>query len=324
MNQTKWNIAAIGGGTGLSILLRGLKKYTDNITAVVTVTDEGGSSGKLRAEFNILPPGDIRNCLVALADQEPLMTRLFQYRFGEESSLNGHSFGNLFITAMSEITGDFDSAIKESSKVLAIKGQVVPATLDDVSICAELTDNTVISGETKITKRPNPKSNPIKRVFLKPDNCSATHEAYKGIEEADVIIFGPGSLYTSVIPNLLIKDIFMAIQKSSAIKIYVCNVMTQPGETDSYSVSDHILNLEHYIGKKALDYILVNDEMIPVDLAHMYEDKGAFPVDIDLNKITGSHYKIVKGQFLCEKNYARHNSDKLAESVINLISMETS
>jgi uncharacterized cofD-like protein len=224
------DIVVIGGGTGLSVLLHGLKDYTSNITAIVTVADSGGSSGRLREQFDVLPPGDIRNCLVALADAEPLMRQLFQFRFGGESDLKGHNFGNLFITAMTQVTGDFDQAIKESSKVLAIRGKVLPATLDNVVLLAEHIDGSLSEGEADIPK----KRVPIKRVFLRPSDASATPEALKAIEEATLIIIGPGSLYTSILPNLLIKDITKALVKTDAKKVYVCNVLTQPGETENF------------------------------------------------------------------------------------------
>ncbi|HOU37167.1 MAG TPA: YvcK family protein, partial [Candidatus Omnitrophota bacterium] len=229
-------IVAVGGGTGLSTLLTGLKEYTSNITAIVTVADDGGSSGRIRQQFDILPPGDIRNCLVALADASTMMRDLFQFRFEQGSELAGHSFGNLFITVMTRLTGDFEKAIRETSKVLALRGQVIPSTLSNVVLVASHQDGTVTEGEQKI-----PRANkPIRNVSLRPEGSEATPEALRAIREADLIVLGPGSLYTSIIPNLLIKDITSAISASRAIKVYVCNVMTQPGETDGYSASNHI------------------------------------------------------------------------------------
>src|SRR6185295_8484030 len=220
-------ITVIGGGSGLSVLLHGLKEFTSNITAIVTVADDGGSSGRLRSQFNIPPPGDIRNCLVALADAVPLMSDLFQFRFKESGELEGHSFGNLFILAMLKVTGDFEKAIRESSKILAIRGRVVPSTLKTVTLVAQHKDGTLTTGESNISKR----ASPIQRLYLKPDGCAAAEDALEAIQNADGIVLGPGSLYTSILPNLLIEDLAGALAASRAPKIYVCNVMTQPHET---------------------------------------------------------------------------------------------
>src|SRR3989338_3093580 len=236
-------IVAIGGGHGLSYLLLGLKEYTSNITAVVTVADSGGSSGRLREEFNIVAPGDIRNCLVALADAPKLMGELFQFRFSKESQLQGHNFGNLFLTAMVQLTGgDFEKAVKESSKILAIRGKVVPSTVSNVHLVAEYIDGTITEGEAKIPR----KNIKIKRLSLTPEDALPTSDALEAIKEADIIVLGPGSLYTSVIPNLIIQGMSEAIAQSSAYKIYVCNVMTQQGETDGFTASDHVkIIIEH-------------------------------------------------------------------------------
>src|SRR5690554_3902621 len=229
-------IVTIGGGTGLGTILRGLKKTTDNLTAIVTVADDGGSSGRLRAEFGILPPGDIRNCLIAMADLEPLMEKLMQYRFNGGTGLSGHSFGNLFITAMTGITGDFEKAIEASSQVLAVRGRVYPATLANVQLHAELSDGRKVTGESTIGKS----DCSIRRVYMEPSTAEALPEAIKAIEEADVVILGPGSLYTSVIPPLLVRGIREALQNTKAPKVYICNVMTQPGETTGFTASDHL------------------------------------------------------------------------------------
>src|SRR5512133_510071 len=218
-------IVTIGGGTGLSTLLRGIKEYTTNVTAIVTVADDGGSSGRLRRELGVLPPGDFRNCIAALADAEPLMTKLFQYRFSEGSGLDGHSFGNLFIVAMSGVTGNFEQAIRESSRVLAVRGQILPSTLENVTLCAELEDADLVQGESKISES----SQPIKRVYLEPEHPAAYPEAMRAILDADMIVVGPGSLYTSILPNLLVKDLLGAIKASRALKVYVCNIATQSG-----------------------------------------------------------------------------------------------
>ena len=229
-------VVVIGGGSGLSVLLHGLKEFTSNITAVVTVADDGGSSGRLRSQFDMPAPGDIRNCLVALADAEPLMSELFQFRFKESGELEGHSFGNLFILAMLKVTGDFDKAIKESSKILAIRGRVVPSTLKEVTLVARHTDGTQTSGETAIAKA----RVPIRKLSLEPENCAASEDALAAIHDAEVIVLGPGSLYTSILPNLLIEDIADAIARANVPKIYICNVMTQPHETDHFTAFNHV------------------------------------------------------------------------------------
>ncbi|MBL8056035.1 MAG: YvcK family protein, partial [Anaerolineales bacterium] len=233
-------IVAIGGGTGLSTLLRGLKKRTSNLTAIVTVADDGGSSGRLRQSLGVLPPGDFRNCIAALSDDESLIAQLFQYRFGGSQDLGGHSFGNLFITAMAEVTGSFEGALLESSKVLNIRGQVLPSTLKDVTLIGELVGEgrlvSVVEGESKITQTPGA----IRRVYLRPDDAPAYPGAIRALLEADLIVLGPGSLYTSLVPNLLVPDLAAAVKASRALKVYVCNTATQPGETDGYSLLDHV------------------------------------------------------------------------------------
>src|SRR5437899_2432481 len=259
-------VVALGGGTGLSTMLRGLKKYTGNLTAIVTVADDGGSSGKLRAEYRILPPGDFRQCITALADVEPLMTTLFQHRF-KEGSLNGHSFGNLFIMAMAEITGDFEHAIRESGRVLAVRGQIVPSTLRDVTLIAEMAD-----GETRVGESSIPHANgngdgdghgalatvtAIKRVFLQPES-TINPEAEEAILNAEMITVGPGSLYTSILPNLVVDGMAEALKASPAIKVFICNVATQPGETDAFRVSDHLKAIESHLGTNIFDFVIVN------------------------------------------------------------------
>jgi len=257
-------IVAIGGGTGLSTLLRGLKEWSDNLTAIVTVADDGGSSGRLRRELGLLPPGDFRNCISALAEAEPLMTLLFQYRFGEGLGLNGHSFGNLFIAAMAGVTGDFGQAIRQSSKVLAVRGRILPSTMQSVTLCAELAEDETnrngqyqIRGESRIPKV----GAPIERVFLQPDDVRGYGEAVQALLDADLIVVGPGSLYTSILPNLLVKDIAAALCASDALKIYACNLATQAGETDHYDVDDHVQAIYHHVGESFFDYVLVNDNL---------------------------------------------------------------
>ena len=308
-------IVSLGGGTGLSNLLRGFKKCTSNITAIVTVADDGGSSGKLRDELGILPPGDIRNCLVALADVEPLMEKLMQYRFSDEGHLVGHSFGNLFIAAMTEVTGDFEEAIKESSEVLALKGQVLPATNEDVQLGAVYADNSIRMGESVIPKQ----DKEIKKVFLKPSSCKPTEDALKSIKQAGVITIGPGSLYTSILPNLLVEGIVEAIQDSNAIKVYICNVMTQPGETTNYTASDHIQTIYDHIGKEIFDYVIINTERGTKSLIDKYREEGAYPVKFDRDKIKAKQIKIIEGNLLSSNKYLRHDPDETAKKILDLL-----
>ena len=309
-------IVTVGGGTGLSVLLSGLKEYTSNITAIVTVADDGGSSGRLRQQFDILPPGDIRNCLVALADASTLMRDLFQFRFDQSSELSGHNFGNLFITVMTRLTGDFEKAIKETSKVLALRGQVIPSTLNNVALVAQHQDGTTTEGEDRI-----PKAHlPIDKVYLKAIGSSvATPEAIKAIEEAQVIVLGPGSLYTSIIPNLLIKEITDSIVASGAIKIYVCNAMTQPGETDGYSASDHIKALIRHSHASIFDYSILNTGEISKDALKRYAQEDSYPVVNDTKKIESMGYRIIEDDIIIAKDVVRHDPLKLAKVIISFI-----
>ncbi len=309
------NVVVIGGGTGLSVLLHGLKDYTSNITAIVTVADDGGSSGRLREEFDVLPPGDIRNCLVALADAEPLMGKLFQFRFEEGEHLKGHSFGNLFITAMSKVTGDFEQAIKESSKVLAIRGKVIPSTLSKIKLVAEYQNGEVAEGESKIPE----KKTPIKKVFLEPKDCEATGEALEAIREADVIILGPGSLYTSIIPNLLINGIYQEVSRSKVLKIYICNVMTQAGETDGYAASDHLDAIVHHTTPEIVNTCIVNTAGIPGQLIEKYKEENAGPVVPDRDKIRKMGYRVIGANIIDAKDVVRHDPHKLSRIIMNLI-----
>ena len=306
-------IVAIGGGTGLSMLLRGIKKYTNNVTAIVTVGDDGGSSGRLREEMGVLPPGDIRNCIAALADDEDMITELFQYRFKNGEGLEGHSFGNLFLTALCAITGDMFRAVKESSNVLNIRGVVLPATLDDMKLAAEFEDGRIIHGESNIPEA----HGKIKRLFTEPEHCKALPEAITAIKEADLIILGPGSLYTSVIPNLLVDGIVEAITKSTAKKIYVCNIMTQPGETDNYSVASHVNALiSHAGGKKIIDAVLVNDSL-PDNISEGYAKSGSIPVRLDMENIAPIGVEVVSQKLLQEnkQGLVRHSSHRVARAV---------
>ncbi len=307
-------IVTIGGGTGLSTLLRGLKEYSSNITAVVTVADSGGSSGRLRNELDALPPGDIRSCLVALADAEPLMSRLFQYRFKEGTGLVGHNFGNLFITALSKVTGDFEKAIKESSKILAIRGEVVPSTLEKVTLVAEYQDGTSTSGEADIPKQ----KKAIKRLSLNPADANPTDEAVNAILHADLIILGPGSLYTSVIPNLLIEGIQKAVIDSPALKIYVCNVMTEAGETDGYTAYDHLETIIRHTDPRIANACLVNTAEVPPQLLAKYKTEGAVPVKLDSDKIKEKGYLVIKKEIISTTDFVRHDSERLAKVVMKL------
>ena len=311
-------IVVIGGGTGLSVLLHGLKDITSNITAIVTVADDGGSSGRLRNEFDVLPPGDIRNCLVALADAEGLMRELFQYRFTEGEGLKGHSFGNLFITALSKITGDFDKAIKESSKVLNIRGNVVPSTLERITLSARREDGTQTAGESMIPKVTGNVS-PIRRIYLHPPGCKATPEALTAIGEADAIVFGPGSLYTSILPNLLVEGIVDTILKARAVKIYICNVMTQHGETDGYKASDHVEALLKHSHHAIIDYAIVNTAKIPEKLQHKYKAEDAYPVEADIKKIREMGVGVIEGDMITVDDYVRHNAEKISKRILGIV-----
>lgn len=310
-----YKIVAVGGGTGLSTLLRGLKKFTTNLTAVVTVSDDGGSSGRLQKELGVLPPGDIRNCLVALADDEALVTDLFKYRFSEGGGLVGHSFGNLFLAAMTGITGNFDTAVKESSRVLNIKGRVLPATLGVVSLCATLEDGTTVEGESKISAS----HGKIEKVFFDPAYAAPLGEAIDAIRDADAIILGPGSLFTSIVPNLLVDQIAEEIEKSPAVKMYVCNVMTQPGETDSLSASEHVAALlKNSGGHKVFDYAIVNEEP-PSKLLEAYAEEGQTPVSPDIEAIRALGITPVPAKVISETGAVRHDPVKLAGIVISII-----
>jgi uncharacterized cofD-like protein len=305
-------IVAVGGGTGLSVLLNGLKEYTSNITAVVTVADDGGSSGRLRQQFDILPPGDIRNCLVALADASTLMRDLFQFRFEQGSELAGHSFGNLFITVMTRLTGDFEKAVKETSKVLALRGQVLPSTLSNVTLVAQHKDGSITEGEQKIPLA----RLPIEQVFLKPAEPAATPEAIRAIEDADIIILGPGSLYTSIIPDLLVKDITQSIVNSKATKVYVCNIMTQPGETQGYNASAHIKILVRHSHPRLIDYCIVNNGTVSQDILSRYENDGAYLVINDRKNIENMGYRVIAEDIVSvENNVIRHDPAKLAKII---------
>jgi uncharacterized cofD-like protein len=312
-----YKIVAIGGGTGLSTMLRGLKKHTSNLTAIVSVSDDGGSSGRLQKELGVLPPGDIRNCLVALADDEALVTDLFRYRFTEGDGLTGHSFGNLFLAAMTGITGNFDEAIKVSSRVLNIKGRVLPATLAVARLCARLTDGTIVEGESNISAS----ERPIARVYLDPARAEPLEEVITALREADAIILGPGSLYTSILPNLLVERVAREIEASHAVKLYVCNVMTQPGETDGYSASRHVEALLENAGARVCDIVVVNDEL-PRKLLDLYADEGQLPVVVDKVKLDRLGMRTVRASVMSETQTVRHDPERLAHVVIEIIDQQ--
>jgi len=312
-------VVAIGGGTGLSVLLRGIKKYTSNITAIVTVSDDGGGSGIIREDMGILPPGDIRNCIVALANTEPIMEQLMQYRF-KDGSLRGQCFGNLLIAAMNDICGSFDAGVREVSSVLAVTGKVLPVTLSDVVLYAELVDGTVIKGESQIPIKQQAANKRVRRVFLEPDNCEPLPVALKEIQEADLIILGPGSLYTSIIPNILVNNMAEAINSSAALKIYVSNIMTQQGETIGYSLSEHIRAINDHGNRLLIDYAIANTGEIPEVLLDKYKSEDASPVFIDYDIIADMGIKVLTGNFVSIKDgYLRHNFDELARQIFKLL-----
>jgi uncharacterized cofD-like protein len=309
-------VVAIGGGTGLSTILEGLKEHTSNITAIVAMADEGGSSGRLREEFGILPPGDVRNCLVSLSQSPKLMRDLFQYRFEEGSGIKGHSFGNLFIAALTEVTGSFKAAVEESSKVLAITGRVIPSSLDNMRLKAEYTDGTVKEGEDEI---PNEEKS-IKKITLLPADAKPNPEAFEAVKNADIIIFGPGSLFTSIIPNLLMKDMCTAIAKRTDIlKLYICNVMTQPGETDGFTAADHVqMLLNHLVVEdNVVNSCLVNSGRLDYKLLFKYAQEGSFPVIFDRERLVKMGMRIFEADVVSKSNYLRHDPQKTSREIMN-------
>jgi uncharacterized cofD-like protein len=306
-------VVAIGGGTGLSALLRGIKKYTGNIVAIVTVADDGGSSGRLREEYRVLPPGDIRQCLTALAETEPLMTELFQHRFGGEGALGGHSFGNLFITAMAEITGDFEHAIRESGRVLAVRGQIVPATLRDVVLCA------TAGAELRVGESNVPHGiDRIDRVFLEPPDVEINPEAENAILAAELVIVGPGSLYTSILPNLLIDGMVEALRASPAVKVYVCNIAGQPGETMGYSVSEHLRTIEDHVGDHLFDYVIVNSN-VGLPLPPSAVEAGVTRVGFDRAQAAQQHVNYILADVASASISTHHDPEKLSRVIMKRI-----
>jgi uncharacterized cofD-like protein len=332
MHAPGLSIVAIGGGTGLSTLLRGLKRYVDAdgawsvgaLGAIVTVTDEGGSSGVLRKEFGMLPPGDIRNCIVALAEEEQLLSRIFSYRFETDSALKGHSLGNLLLTAMKDITGSFDNAILAASEVLNIRGEIYPSTLSDVRLRAKLEDGTELHGEVEISgshigeePRTAGRHSRITHLSIEPENAEPTEGALRAIAAADLIVIGPGSLYTSIIPNLLIQPLASALREARALRVYICNVMTQPNETDGYSAQDHLAAIIEHAGL-VVDVMVMNGRRPAENLLHSYAAKNQFPVPFDLEAVRSLGATPFFGDIIAEGNFVRHDSAALARTIFQL------
>jgi uncharacterized cofD-like protein len=314
-------VVALGGGTGLSALLRGLKEHVvrsgqvptlrrpiTDLAAIVTVTDDGGSSGRLRRENRILPPGDIRNCMVALSKDEALLSRLFQYRFHVGRGLRGHNFGNLFLAALTHVTGDFAEAVRESSRVLAIRGRIFPSTLSNVHLVAMLADGKRVEGETLISRS----KIPIRKIALNPRRVRPLPGAIQAIHEADLIFMGPGSLYTSVIPNLLIPEIAEAVAKSKAPRVYIANLMTQPGETTYYALSDHLRAIRQHVRGTVMDAVVANRQALSPEVLRRYRAKGAAPVIIDRDDVARMNVQLITGNIAEEHGVLRHNSSRLA------------
>jgi len=308
-------IVVIGGGTGLSVMLRGLKEKPLDITAIVTVADDGGSSGVLRNELQIPPPGDIRNVLSALADAEPLLADVLQYRFTSGTGLAGHTLGNLMLAAMTDISGDFVTGVKQLSKVLAVRGSVLPAANRAIVLKAEMVDGTIITGESMIPKA----GGAIKRVFLEPQDVEPLPDAVEAIEQADAILIGPGSLYTSIMPNLMVPKLAQAIVESEAVKLFVCNVMTQPGETDNYSVSDHLDAIYDHIGHHLFDYVIVNNGEIPPHVESKYAEIGAKAVQLDIDEVTKRGYHVIADQLVLFRTFLRHDAERLSHHIYKLV-----
>ena len=317
-------VVAFGGGTGLSTLLRGLKEYVaphqgrrehpiTDLTAVVTVTDDGGSSGRLRNEYRVLPPGDIRNCMVALSNDEHLLSRLFQYRFPAGPSLGGHSFGNLFLTALTDVTGDFPEAVRLSSEVLAIRGRIFPSTDQNVTLQAQLENGCVVTGETKISRS----TRRIHRVQLVPRRVRPLPEVLKAIRSADLVLVGPGSLYTSIIPNLMVRGMVDAIRRSRAACVYIANLMTQPGETQGYSVADHVRAIYAHTKARIFDWVVVSRLPISRRILRRYHAQGAEPVRMSLGELQSMGLGCVTADLLQQDAVVRHDPERLARLLIN-------
>jgi uncharacterized cofD-like protein len=319
------NLVALGGGTGLSTLLAGLKclvgprsspdLWLANLSAIVTVSDDGGSSGRLREELQMLPPGDIRNCMIALSEDSNLLSRLFRYRFRGDGELGGHSFGNLFLAALTEVTGDFTEAIRLSSEVLASKGHIYPATISDVRLVAELEDGNIVRGETQISAS----RAPIRRLRLEPEQCLPLPEVLRAIRAADVITVGPGSLYTSILPNLLVARVSQAIGESHATRIFICNLMTQPGETDNYTARQHLETIKDYAPEIDFDFVIVNDRRITKEQSERYALEGAYQIGIDedsIDNVLDRSTQVIRASLLEDGEKVRHDSSLLASVVL--------
>lgn len=310
----KPRVVVIGGGTGLAVMLRGLKRLPVSITAIVTVADDGGSSGRLRHDMGMPPPGDIRNVLVAMADTEPILEKVLQYRFQNGNGLAGHNLGNLFLAALQDITGDFTHAIQEASQVLAVRGRVLPSTAQEVTLRAEMTDGTSVKGESRIPlagKR-------IRRVFLEPGDVRPLPEALEAIAEADVVVIGPGSLYTSILPNLLVEGLAAAIRAAKARTVYICNVMTQPGETDGYTAFDHLEAIHRHVGDHLIDTIIINNETPPSAILQQYAEEGAAMVQPDIGRLQVAGCEVLAENLLQYRSVLRHDADRLSELILEL------
>jgi uncharacterized cofD-like protein len=317
-------VVAIGGGTGLSMLLRGLKHYVarrrqeserhpiSDLAAIVTVTDDGGSSGRLRREYRVLPPGDIRNCMVALSQDEALLGRLFQYRFHAGRGLRGHSFGNLFLTALSHVTGDFAEAVRVSGEVLAIRGRIFPTTLANVSLEAVMTDGKIVMGETRIAKS----GKKIRRLSLRPRRVRPLPEVLEAIRQANLILIGPGSLYTSILPNLLVSGVAEAIEKSSATRVFIANLMTQPGETEGFSLAEHVRVIFGHTRRKVIDWVVASNQRISPEVARRYSRRGAEPVRVDIQDLQRIGVRCLLDNLLEEHGVVRHNAARLSQLLI--------
>jgi uncharacterized cofD-like protein len=312
-------VVAIGGGTGLPVILAALKRYLGSrvadLTAVVTVADDGGSSGRLRDELGVLPPGDIRNCLVALARVEPLMADLFQFRFGGDGALAGHSFGNLFLAALTGVTGNFVQAIRISGKVLAVQGTILPSTLESVRLGAELADGSIVRGESRLRQA----RQPVRRVFLEPATVRAVPEVLEAISRADAVVLAPGSLYTSLVPNLLVGGVADALRHGAALRIHVANLMTEPGETDGLSLSDHVEALHAHGGRGVVDGVVVNGRPFPFEVLRRYEKAGAQPVALDRDRLHALGVWVTEADLTGATELARHHPEKLGRTLIRLI-----
>ena len=307
-------VVVIGGGTGLSVMLRGLKAKTYNLTAVVTVADDGGSTGRIRQDLDIIAPGDLRNCLVALADKEGLMEKLFAHRFGGSGNLTGHSFGNLFIAALIEVLGDVEEAMDATSKVLRVRGKVIPSSAEKIRLNAEMTDGRIVEGESQIPHA----HGKIKRVFTTPEHPKAIQSAVRAIQEADAIVLGR-SLYTSIMPNLCVPDIVQAVRTSKAPKIYICNVMTQPGETDDYTVSDHVKAINRQAGGRVIDFVIANNGDVDPAVLQRYVATGSHPVIIDKKEVSQAGATLILSDLINKENSATHDTKKLANVLFDLI-----